>query len=337
MSPEAWSGTGRAALALALAAGLHYAVARAGRRVPLWWASYREADRSIQRPVANRSPLRTSLKAHWPEYAIEAAGIAAFMTSALCFTALLEHPTSPVHALLPNPALRRALMGLAMGATAVALVYSPWGQRSGAHFNPALTLTFFRLGKVEGPDAFFYVAAQFSGAVLGVFVTSGWLAAAAHPNVHHAVTLPGPLGVPAAFVAELAISFGLMLTVLCASNAPRTARFTGLFAGLLVATYITLEAPISGMSMNPARTFGSAAGAGEFSALWLYFTAPPLGMLLAGEFYVRALADQPVRCAKLHHQNRQRCIFRCGYAASCEATTEGSETREGETSWIATT
>ncbi len=286
--------------------------------------------------MATRSPLRTTLKAHWPEYAIEAAGIAAFMTSALCFTALLEHPASPVHAAIPNGTLRRALMGIAMGATAVALVYSPWGKRSGAHFNPALTFAFFRLGKIEGPDALCYAVAQFAGALVGVWVTSSWLSAVAHPSVHHAATLPGPLGVLPAFAAELAISCGLMLTVLCASNAPRTARFTGLFAGLLIATYITLEAPISGMSMNPARTLGSAAGAHEFGALWIYFTAPTLGMLLAGEVYVRAFGETRVRCAKLHHQNRQRCIFRCGYAASSE-TTRSSEQREGEATWIATT
>jgi aquaporin Z len=97
-----------------------------------------------------------------------------------------------------------------------------------------------------------------------------------------------------------------MFVVLCASNAPRTARFTGVFCGLLVATYITLEAPISGMSMNPARTLGSATGAVQFASLWIYFTAPPLGMLLAAEIYLRARGSARVRCAKLQHGPRQR-------------------------------
>src|SRR5687768_17154027 len=92
--------------------------------------------------------LRTRLTKHWPEYAIEAAGIAAFMAAALGFTALLEHPGSPIREAIASGILRRALMGVAMGATAIALVYSPWGQRSGAHFNPALTFTYLRLGKV---------------------------------------------------------------------------------------------------------------------------------------------------------------------------------------------
>jgi aquaporin Z len=256
-----------------------------------------------------------SLNAHWPEYAIEASGIAAFMASALGFTALLEYPGSPVHQAIASATLRRALMGVAMGATAIALVYSPWGQRSGAHFNPALTFTYLRLGKVAAPDALFYAIAQFAGAITGVFVTAQLLGAVADPHVRFAITLPGSWGSLAAFVAEAAISFALMFVVLCASNTPRTARFTGVFCGLLVAIYITLEAPISGMSMNPARTLGSAAGASNFSSLWIYFTAPPLGMLLAAEVYLRSRGAAQVHCAKLQHGVRQRCIF-CGYRAA---------------------
>ncbi len=261
--------------------------------------------------------LRSALRRHWPEYAIEAAGIGLFLLSALGFTSLLEHPRSPLRAALPEPLARRGLMGLAMGLTAVALIYSPWGKRSGAHFNPALTLTFLRLGKVAPADALLYVASQFLGALAGVLVARLALGAfLADPQVRFAVTLPGAAGEAVAFAAEVVISFGLMLTVLAASNEPRTARLTGLFAGLLIATYITLEAPISGMSMNPARSLGSASGAGLFSSLWIYLTAPPLGMLLAAETYVRMRGPGGVRCAKLHHQNRQRCIFRCGYASA---------------------
>src|SRR5262245_24900971 len=102
-----------------------------------------------------------ALGRHWPEYLIEAAGLGLFMVSACLFTALLEHPSSPVRQTVMAPMLRRIPMGLAMGLTAVAIVYSPFGQRSGAHLNPALTLTFWRLGKVKPWDAAFYVAAQF--------------------------------------------------------------------------------------------------------------------------------------------------------------------------------
>ena len=103
--------------------------------------------------------------------------------------------------------------------------------------------------------------------------------------------------------------------MLVASNSKRLGRYTGLICGALVAAYITFEAPLSGMSMNPARTLGSASVAGVYQALWIYFAAPLLGMFLAAEAYVRAGRVRRVHCAKLHHQNQERCIFRCEYAA----------------------
>jgi aquaporin Z len=133
------------------------------------------------------------------------------------------------------------------------------------------------------------------------------------PAVGYIVTIPGAPGVGVAFLAEAVISFGLMVVVLAVSNTPRLARFTGLCAGLLVLTYITFEAPLSGMSMNPARTLGSAIAAQVWTALWVYFTAPPLGMALAAELYSRLKGPNAIRCAKLHHDNDRRCIFRCGY------------------------
>lgn len=254
---------------------------------------------------------RAALRAHWPEYGIEALGLGLFMMVAVAGTALLEHPASPLHRALPDPFVRRALMGVAMGTTAIALVYSPFGRRSGAHFNPAFTFAFFRLGKVAPADALFYALAQFAGAVAGVAAIGAILGAfAADPGVRFAATLPAaPEWI--AFAAEVVISFFLMATVLVTSNTPRLERFTGLFAGALVVLYITFEAPVSGMSMNPARSFGSATGTGVFASLWIYFLAPPVGMLLAAECFVRVRGARAVHCAKLNHASAQRCIFRC--------------------------
>ncbi len=202
-----------------------------------------------------------------------------------------------------------------MGLTAIGIIYSPWGKQSGAHINPSVTLTFFRLGKIQPWDAFFYIVAQFLGGVAGILLAAAILRPwVADPHVNYVATVPGPDGPGLAFLAEMIISFGLMTTILIVSNADRLARYTGLFAGALVAAYIALEAPISGMSMNPARTFGSALPGQVWTALWIYFTAPPLGMLLAAEAYRRVRGAHAVLCAKLHHHNDKRCIFRCGYA-----------------------
>jgi len=255
-----------------------------------------------------------AVRDHWPEAAMEGLGLGLFMISAGLFGTLLEAPGSPVREAIDDPNVRRALAGLAMGVTAIALIYSPWGTRSGAHLNPAVTLTFLRLGKIAPADAALYVAAQFAGGLAGVTLVQSLLGAPfSAPPVNSVATVPGAGGPAVAFGGEAVISFVLMTFVLWLSNEPRWMRFTGLVAGALVALYITFEGPISGMSMNPARTFASAWPSGIWTAMWVYFTAPLAGMLLAAESYrgLRGLAA--VRCAKLHHTHGPRCIFRCGW------------------------
>ena len=264
--------------------------------------------------------MRQALREHWPEYLMEGAHLGLFMLSACVFATLLYHPGSPVGPGstlgqgLEAGTLRRLVMGLAMALTGVAIIYSPWGRRSGAHFNPAVTLTFWRLGKVAGWDTVFYIAAQFLGGVAGVFAARAWLGApVAHPAVHYAVTVPGAGGPLVAFGAEIVISFVLMLVVLTVSNS-RAAALTGLCSGVLVAAYIPLEAPLSGMSMNPARTLASAVPARTWTALWVYFTGPLIGMLVAADVYLLLSRGREAVCAKLYHHPGTRCIFRCGYA-----------------------
>ena len=256
-----------------------------------------------------------ALRAHWPEYLIEASLLGTFLMFACAVTAVLQHPASPVRQAMPNDVLRRALTGMAMGLTAISLIYSPWARRSGAHFNPVTTLTFYRLGKVDGWDALFYVLAQFLGGALGAFIAGVLLGpAVSHASVRFAATTPHQHGAGIAFVAEALISFGLMTAVLNVSNSARWMHLTGVCAGLLVATYITFEAPFSGMSMNPARTLASAVNGRLWTALWVYFTAPPLGMLAAAGLFTRLRGSARVYCAKLNHGIGERCIFRCRHS-----------------------
>ena len=237
-------------------------------------------------------------------------GLCLFFTCV--FATLFQHPVSPIRHLLPNYIVRRACFGISVGATIVAIVLTPWGKQSGGHFNPAMTFAFYWLGKVKLWDAIFYGVAQFAGATAGVNIaTLLLLGAPGDSTIRYAATLPGMYGTGVAFIAEVAISCALMLTVLFASNHKILWRYTPYFVGTLYAVFITLETPLSGMSMNPARTFGSAFRGRYWHALWVYFLGPTLGMLVAAEFFLRVRGTIDPYCAKLHHDNDKRCIF-CG-------------------------
>lgn len=262
----------------------------------------------------------TALRTHWPEYLIESWALGTFMVSAGFVATLLGVPTSPVYQAISEPIWRSALGGLAMGATAIALIHSPWGKRSGAHMNPAVTVTFLRLGKVHPWDAVFFIVAQFAGALLGVLLVVALIGHPfSDPPVSYAATMPGRWGPAVAFLSELLISAVLMLIVLSVSASRRFARFTGLAAGCLVALYITLESPLSGMSMNPARSFASAAPGMQWRHLWIYFAAPVAGMLSGAQIFLALTGTARVRCAKLLHPPQVRCIH-CGYEPHVGAT-----------------
>jgi aquaporin Z len=169
----------------------------------------------------------------WREYLIEGAALGTLMMSAATMTVMLEHPESPLHGVVAEPMARRVLMGIAMGLTAAAIIYSPWGRRSGAHMNPAVTLTFLRLGRSTDATPWL-IGAQFVGGVLGIglasFALARWIA---DPAVNYVATAPGVFGHAAAFAGEALISFVMMLVVLTASNQRRVAPSTGVIVAML--------------------------------------------------------------------------------------------------------
>jgi aquaporin Z len=132
--------------------------------------------------------------------------------------------------------------------------------------------------------------------------------------VQAVATLPGTHGLAVAFICEVAISFILMRMVLSLGRSTRLGPYTGWFVGALLCLYITFESPLSGMSMNPARSLASAIVSRRWDALWIYFIAPAFGMLSAAELERRLTAHTAmVGCAKLCHQ--LPCIFCGGHTA----------------------
>ena len=159
---------------------------------------------------------------------------------------------------------------------------------------------------------------QFVGAVAGVgLVAAGMLAlgrggALAQPSVEYAVTVPGIGGVAGAFGAELFMAALLMGVVLWMTNRRRLAGYTSYAVGVLITGYVFFFAPVSGFSINPARTVGSAVWAQIWTAEWVYFVAPLVGMFGAALVYVRRFGIEAVLCAKLHAAPSVLCPFACG-------------------------
>jgi aquaporin Z len=264
--------------------------------------------------MATLKAARETFKHHWPEYLMEAALLGLFLIAAGTIAILFEYPASPIHQSLASGNLRRLGIGIAMGTVASALIYSPWGKQSGAHMNPAVTLTFYRLGKVQVQDLWFYILFQCLGGLVGVCFVAMMLGQAfRQPPVSYIVTVPGTLGLVGALLGEWAVAFMMMMMVLLTSNDKKLNRYTGLFSGCLVMLNILFEAPLSGFGMNPARSLASALPAQIWTDFWLYVIVPPIGMLSAASLYTARFGDRAVKCAKLHHDNDQRCIFRCDY------------------------
>jgi aquaporin Z len=217
--------------------------------------------------------------------------------------------------LIPSDPLRRLLTGLMFAGGATLVVISPLGQRSGGHINPAVTFAFWWKKKISSIDAAAYVIAQVLGAMLGVFVVAS-IGGTAAQSVHLGLTVPGTdYGVAVAFLAEIVITAALVFLILfCVAN-QRFARRTPYFAGLLVAFFVFVEAPISGTSLNPARSFAPALLTGTTRDQWLYLIAPLIGSLIAVNlvgFIFKSSKD--AGCAKLFHTERYRCIFLdCAY------------------------
>jgi aquaporin Z len=167
-------------------------------------------------------------------------------------------------------------IALTFGLVVLAMIYAV-GDVSGAHLNPAVTLGFFAARRFERRLVLPYVASQCAGAVLASLLLRAMFAA--HPTL--GVTLPAGTAVQS-FVFEAVLTFLLMFVILSVSTG---AKEKGVLAGVAVGAVIALEAlfagPVSGASMNPARSLAPAVVSLQVEYLWLYLTAPVLGALAA--------------------------------------------------------
>ena len=222
---------------------------------------------------------------HWPEYGSELLGTAFLVFIALSAVTFNFGSGSPLAAVLPNSSVRRLITGLMLAGSGPLMAISPLGKLSGAHLNPAVSLAFWLQGKMHQHDLVGYIASQFLGAALGAgLVVLIWRERAA--SVQNGVTVPG-VGYPiwSVFLLEMGCTCLLVLAIFLFVSSHRLMRWTPLMTWMLVALIYWQAAPISGSSLNPARSFGPALVSWFWRDQWVYWVGPLIGGALAGALY----------------------------------------------------
>ncbi|HEX6712256.1 MAG TPA: aquaporin, partial [Thermoleophilaceae bacterium] len=167
-------------------------------------------------------------------------------------------------------------VGLVFGLIIMVMIYAT-GHLSGAHINPAVTVAFTLTRHFPGRDAVAYIGAQFAGAIAAALAL---LAIWPDQPANLGVTVPS-VGIGSAFVYELVLTAFLMFVIMAVAT---DTRAVGAAAAIAIGGTVGLDAifggPVTGASMNPARSLGPAIATGTFTDLWIYVAGPVLGAAL---------------------------------------------------------
>ena len=221
------------------------------------------------------------MKLHWATYACELLGTCTLVFVGLSAATFDFGQGLPMERWVPSVSARLLITGLLFSGTGALTAISPIGKRSGAHINPCVTLAFWIRRTMHGVDALMYMAAQFIGGILGALLLAAVWGEYAYSVTYGATSVGPHFTVPVAFLAEFALTFVLVGMILLFVSSKRLMRKTPLMVWLLVGAMVWQEAPVSGTSLNPARSFGPAWMAGLWTDQWLYFVAPLLGAATA--------------------------------------------------------
>jgi aquaporin Z len=171
-------------------------------------------------------------------------------------------------------------IALAFGFVVIAMIFA-LGHLSGAHINPAVTLAFWSVRRFPASEVVPYVAAQCAGGTLASLTLVGVLG----PVGRIGATLPS-ISTGKALAVESLLSFGLMFVIMAVATDRRVPDgFAAIGVGLTVGFCALMGGPLTGASMNPARSFGPALVGGLWHGHWVYWVAPITGMLAAARAY----------------------------------------------------
>jgi aquaporin Z len=241
-------------------------------------------------------------------FVAEVIGTAILVLGGLSLVIIVFGQGSPLPRLLPNERARMALTAFLFGSFGTVIALSQIGKESGAHINPAVTVAFWMMRKLDARAAVGYILAQMLGAALGALPLLAW--GAMGRSVAYGATIPGEgYSAAAVVLGEILTTFALGVTLCLFLAFHHLRQYTPFVIPFLYAVMVPLEAAISGTSTNPARTFGPALISGRWDGWWIYWVGPMLGML-AAVVACSALARR-IEVAKLYHfESDRRRLFR---------------------------
>jgi aquaporin Z len=252
-------------------------------------------------------------------FASELVGTALLVFFGLTLVIWMFGTGSPMVRALPEEGLRRLITGFLFGTTGALIALSPVGRESGAHINPVVTLAFRLMGKLDLRTTIGYIVAQLIGAVLGSTPLLLW--GAMGESVAFGATLPGPgYTLSTVLLGEVITTF-TMVTLLCVFLGFRKLRpFTPAIFPPLYSIMVWAEAPISGTSTNPARSFGPLVISGQVQGWWIYWIGPAAGMVFA--VLACSFLAKRIEVAKLYHfeSDRDRLFRRMARPGISRAT-----------------
>lgn len=219
-------------------------------------------------------------RSSWSLYGAEAIGTALLLIGGLSAVIVLMSPDSPVAAWGLPGWLRRACAGGLFGLTGTAVTLSPFGRHSGAHINPAMTMAFLIEGRISRSHAVGYVLAQCAGAIAGAYAVLAWGHYGAPLEFGATVPATG-LPLPIAVALEAAATCIMVTVVFTFLGRPSLKHLTPWTMGPMYAVMVSIEAPYTGTSTNPARTLGPAIAADVWTHIWIYVVGPAIGAAAA--------------------------------------------------------
>jgi aquaporin Z len=239
----------------------------------------------------------------WALFLSELIGTALLVLFGLSLVILMFGAGTPMAQLIPSEDLRRPITGFLFGAIGASIALSPVGKVSGAHINPAVTLAFRLMGKLDLPTTLGYLAAQLIGAVVGSLPLLLW--GAMGESIAFGATLPGPgMATSTVLLGEAITTFTMIALLAVFLGFRLIRRFTPALFPPLYAFMVWAEAPISGTSTNPARSLGPAVISGEWRGYWIYWAGPILGMVFA--VLACSFLAKRIEVAKLYHFDSDR-------------------------------